>query len=396
MIKIKISKTLEAKIRKGYPWVFKYQLEKVITEGSSSLAVLYDHKNRFLAIGLWEPDSDLCFRILNLLEPKEINLDFFLQRFQKALLIRRGLNEQGTTGYRVLNGENDGFPGLILDRYDKTWVIKVYTKSWFDYLDLMLKVIRSEKNVDRVVLRLARNLEKSSTYYFDGKVLFGAEPITPVRFRENNLNFQVDVINGQKTGFFLDQRDNRQQIRKISKGLSVLNVFSYTGGFSIYAISGGCKKIVEIDSNGLALKSSLQNKKLNFKESSILEYQQIEGDAFQKLQELKSINSQFDLIILDPPAFARKKKHRPQALKAYSRLAELGVQLVAPGGRLFSASCSVHISAEDFYMAVSHGVTSVQKKLTEISRTGHPIDHPIKFNELGYLKSVIGWVGDKK
>ena len=111
---------------------------------------------------------------------------------------------------------------------------------------------------------------------------------------------------------------------------------------------------------------------------------------------MKSTNSQFDLVILDPPAFARKKKHRPQALRAYSRLVELGVQLVAPGGRLFSASCSIHISADDFYRAVNYGVTSVQKKLTEISRTGHAIDHPIKFNELGYLKSVIGRVGDKK
>ena len=152
---------------------------------------------------------------------------------------------------------------------------------------------------------------------------------------------------------------------------------------------------MELDSNGLALKSALQNKKLNFKESSNLEYQQIEGDAFQKLQELKSTNSQFDLVILDPPAFARKKKHRPQALRAYSRLAELGVQLVAPGGRLFSASCSVHISVEDFYRAVNYGVTSAQKQLSEISRAGHAIDHPIKFKELGYLKSVIGWVSDK-
>ena len=167
MTKIKISKTLEAKLKKGYPWVFKYQLENVITEGSSSLAVIYDHKNRFLAIGLWDPDSDLCFRVLNLFEPQEINLDFILQRFQKAFLLRKDLNQQGTTGYRVLNGENDGFPGLILDRYDTVWVIKVYTKSWFNYLDLMLEVIKSEKRVDQVVLRLARNIEKSSTYSFD-------------------------------------------------------------------------------------------------------------------------------------------------------------------------------------------------------------------------------------
>ncbi len=396
MIKIKISKTLEAKIRKGYPWVFKYQLQSDVEKDSSSLAVLYDHKNHFLAIGLWDPDSDLCFRVLNLFEPKAIDFDFFQKRFQKALSLRQRLKEQETTGYRILNGENDGFPGLILDKYDKTWVIKVYTKSWFDYLDLILEVIKSEKNVEQVVLRLARNIENSSSDFFDGRVLLGPDPITPVQFRENGLKFHVDVVNGQKTGFFLDQRDNRLQIKQISSGLSVLNVFSYTGGFSIYAISGGCRKLVEIDSNALALKSSLQNLQLNFPETRNLDYQQIEGDAFQKLQELKSENSLFDLVILDPPAFARKKKHRPQALEAYSRLAGLGVQLVAPGGRLFSASCSAHVSAEDFYKAVHYGVTGANKKLTEISRSGHAIDHPVQFTELEYLKSEMGWVGDKK
>lgn len=394
MIKIKISKTLETKIRKGYPWVFKYQLQNDVSKDSSSLAVLYDHKNRFLAIGLWDSDSDLCFRVLNLLEPIEIDYGFFLKRFQKAFSLRKGLSEQGTTGYRILNGENDGFPGLILDRYDKSWVIKVYTKSWFEYLDLILKVIRSQKNVEQVVLRLARNIEETS--YYDGKVLFGPDPITPVQFHENGLKFRVDVVNGQKTGFFLDQRENRRQIKQISKGLSVLNVFSYTGGFSIYSISGGCRKLVEIDSNAFALKFSLQNLKLNFPGKRSFEYEQIEGDAFQKLQELKSKNSQFDLVILDPPAFARKKKHRPQALEAYSRLAELGVQLVAPGGRLFSASCSAHVSAEDFYKAVNYGVSSAQKKLTRITTTGHAEDHPVLFSELEYLKSVMGWVGDKK
>ena len=172
----------------------------------------------------------------------------------------------------------------------------------------------------------------------------------------------------------------------------MLNVFSYTGGFSIYAISGGCRSLVEIDSNSFALKSSLQNLELNFPGERNFEYLQIEGDAFQKLHELKLQNSQFDLVILDPPAFARKKKHRPQALEAYSRLAELGVQLVAPGGRLFSASCSAHISAKEFYKAVNYGVGSANKRLKEIAKTRHASDHPVKFEELEYLKSITGWV----
>ncbi|MGK0180544.1 MAG: 23S rRNA (cytosine1962-C5)-methyltransferase, partial [Nitrospinales bacterium] len=212
MIKVKISKTLETKIRKGYPWVFKYQLQSDVVEKSSGLAVLYDHKNRFLAIGLWDPDSDLCFRVLNLFEPVEIGFQFFLKRFQQALLLRKGLREQGTTGYRVLNGENDGFPGLILDRYDKTWVLKVYAKSWFPYLERMLEVIKTEKSVEQVVLRLARNTGDSSSNFYDGKVLYGPDPIVPVQFCENGLKFHVDVVDGQKTGFFLDQRENRLQV----------------------------------------------------------------------------------------------------------------------------------------------------------------------------------------
>jgi 23S rRNA (cytosine1962-C5)-methyltransferase len=393
MNKIKISKTLESKIRKGYPWIFKYQLQSDVTDKfNGGLAVIYDHKNRFLAIGLWEPDSDLCFRVLNLLETIEIDTPFFLKRFQQALLLRKDLEKQGTTGYRVLNGENDGFPGLVLDRYDKTWVLKVYTKSWFPYLERMLAIILIEKSVDQVILRLARNTEDPSSHFFDGKVLYGSDPIVPVQFCENGLKFHVDVVNGQKTGFFLDQRENRLQIKKISSGLSVLNVFSYTGGFSIYAVSGGCRSLVEIDSNSFALNSSLQNLKLNYPKEQNFEYSQIEGDAFQKLHELKLQNRQFDLVILDPPAFARKKKHRSQALEAYSRLAELGVQLVAPGGRLFTASCSAHISPKEFYRAVNYGVGFANKRIQEITKTRHALDHPVKFKELAYLKSLLGWV----
>ena len=395
MVKIKISKTLEAKIKKGYPWVFKYQLQKKVTGSANGLAVLYDHKNRFLAIGLWDPTSDLCFRVLNLSEPIKIDTKFFLGRLQKALLIRKVLETQGTTGYRILNGENDGFPGLILDRYGNTWVIKVYTISWFAYLERVLEAIKTLENVEQVVLRLSRNVKKSSHQFFDGQILLGPEPIIPVKFLENGLKFHVDVIKGQKTGFFLDQRDNRLFIKNNSYGLSVLNVFSYTGGFSIYAISGGCRKIVEIDSNARALYFSLQNLRLNFPEKKDLDFQQIEGDAFQNLSALKLKNLKFDLVILDPPAFARKKNHRAQAIEAYTRLTTLGTQLVRSGGRLFSASCSVHVSLEEFSKAVQNGVATAQKQLTEIRVNGHAIDHPIQFTEARYLKSIMGCIREK-
>ena len=395
MIKIKISKTLEAKIKKGYPWVFKYQLQNKVASNSSSLAVLYDHKNQFLAIGLWDSNSDLCFRVLNLFKPIKIDTNFFLQRLAKALLIRKRLEKQGTNGYRILNGENDGFPGLILDRYANTWVMKVYTASWFAHLDKVLETIKAQKKVERVVLRLSRNVEKSPHQFFDGQILLGPKPNVPVKFQENGLNFYVDVIKGQKTGFFLDQRDNRLLIKQISSGLSVLNVFSYTGGFSIYAISGGCKKLVEIDSNPYALNYSLNNLKLNFPENKDLEFQQLEGDAFKILQTLKLENAKFDLVILDPPAFARKKKHKAQAIEAYKRLTRYGVQLVKEEGRLFSASCSAHVSLKEFTNAVKYGVSSAQKEINETCITGHAIDHPHQFTEAKYLKSLMGWICEK-
>ena len=151
------------------------------------------------------------------------------------------------------------------------------------------KLLKARENINLLLwIRFQPVPQIHEKDFFDGKVLFGPDSIVPVHFRENNLNFQVDVVNGQKTGFFLDQRENRLQIKQISKGLSVLNVFSYTGGFSIYAISGGCKKLLEIDSNTWALKSSKQNLKLNFNETCNFGYQQIKGDAFKKLKEFSA------------------------------------------------------------------------------------------------------------
>ncbi len=244
MIKIQISKTLQGKIRKGYPWVFNYQIQNRIPDGSrENLGVIYDHNNRFLAMGLWDPYSDLCFRVLNLGKPREINGYFFLERLQSAIKIRQELETQGTTGYRVINGESDGFPGLVLDRYEDTLVLKLYTTSWFPFLDDLCELFQKEFKSRQVVLRLARNVGKSLEYgstYRDGQILYGQGSSGWVQFKENGLKFAADVVAGQKTGFFLDQRENRLKIGEMAIGRSVLNVFSYSGGFSVYAFVGGC------------------------------------------------------------------------------------------------------------------------------------------------------------
>ncbi len=392
MIKIQISKTLQGKIRKGYPWVFKYQIQNQTPVGESeNLAVIYDHNNRFLALGLWDPYADLCFRVLNLGESREINAGFFMERLQSAKLIREELEHQRTTGYRVISGENDGFPGLVLDRYEDTLVLKLYTASWFPFLEELLELFQREFKSRQIVLRLARNVSKllglNSTYR-DGQALYGDGSSSRARFKENGLKFLADVVEGQKTGFFLDQRDNRLKIQEMAKDRSVLNVFSYSGGFSVYALAGGCKSVVEVDCNPFALETSLRNLKLNFPEKlfSAQKFTQKEGDAFQVLAELKSAKRFFDLVILDPPAFARNKKHKAQALDAYARLAKAGAEVTS--GILFAASCSAHVPTTEFYDAVYRGIGFAGKKYKEIARTGHALDHPATFDEASYLKSV--------
>ncbi|PIP72633.1 MAG: rRNA large subunit methyltransferase I [Nitrospinae bacterium CG22_combo_CG10-13_8_21_14_all_47_10] len=397
MIKIQISKTLQGKIRQGYPWIFKYQIQNRISEDASeNLGVVYDQNNRFLAVGLWDPGSDLCFRVLSLGKPMKIDGSFFLERLRSAKIIRAELEGQGTTGYRVINGESDGFPGLVLDRYEGVLVLKLYTASWFPFLVELCELFQKEFKSRQVVLRLARNVSKfldTHSTYRDGQTLYGEETSGWVQFKENGLKFLADVVEGQKTGFFLDQRENRLRIRGMAKGRSVLNVFSYSGGFSVYALAGGCRSVMEVDSSSFALETSLRNLKLNFPEKSFpaQNFTQAEGDAFQILARLKSEKRFFDLVILDPPAFAKNKKQKAQALEAYTRLVKAGAQVTS--GALLAASCSRHVPADEFYNAVYRGIDSAGKKYKEIAKTGHALDHPATFAEAFYLKSIYIQVG---
>lgn len=393
-IKLQVSKTLQTKILKGYPWVFDYQIQNLPQEGKpGDLGIIYDSKNKFLAIGLYDPFSAIRLRVLQQGAPREIDAAFFADRVKKAIALRSALPGKGTSGYRVVNGENDRLPGMVLDRYEDTAVLKLYTSAWIPFLELLLPVLEEHLKVQRCILRLSRNTQKTveaMSGYREGQVLFGPSLTAPVCFRENGLYFEVDVFEGQKTGFFLDQRDNRQCIRTMAKDKSVLNVFSYTGGFSIYAFAGGCRSVVEIDSNPWAIKTSRETFELNFpsKQFETDSFQQLQRDAFIALKQLVAMKKSFDLVILDPPAFATNKKQKVKALITYSRLAESGALLTQPGGILFAASCSRHVTAKEFFQAIFSGVKSAGKIYEVIQKTGHAVDHPVLFPEGEYLKGV--------
>ncbi len=203
-IKIKVSKSLQSKIRKGFPWVHYYQLNnRKISGKAGDLGVVYDSDNRFLAIGLFDPFSDIRLRILQTRNPREIDETFFQERLQQALELRSSLNSQKTTAYRIVNGENDGFPGMVVDRYNDILVIKVYTSSWFPYLKMLVGLLEEMTGSRRILLQLSRHVQRiSEGGYQDNQMLLGPDLEKPVRFWENGLLFEADLLHGQKTGFF--------------------------------------------------------------------------------------------------------------------------------------------------------------------------------------------------
>lgn len=390
-VKIKISKTLETKILKGHPWVHYYQVQNAkVTGNPGDLGVVYDSKNRFLAIGLFDPHSDIRLRVLETRTPREIDEAFFHERLEQAAALRQNLEGTGTTGYRLVSGENDRLPGLVIDRYGDTQVIKLYTEAWMPHLPVFLEALKALIPAERVVLLLSRHVQRTQTTGpRHGEVLMGPPLEGPVHFTENGLIFQADVVEGQKTGFYFDQRENRERIKSLAAGKEVLNVFSYTGGFSIYSLAGKCRSVIEVDLNPLALAMAKENVLMNFPDRAGNEkaFQQVQGDAFQVLSDFKRAGRQFDLVILDPPAFASKKGHRANALQAYLRLAKAGAHCTRPGGLLFSASCSQPVGAKDFYRSVSLGIRQTGRKERVLFKSRHAQDHPVTFRDGEYLKA---------
>ena len=391
-IKIKVSRQLQSKIRKGFPWVYYYQLSNRKVSGKAGdLGVIYDSSNRFLAVGLFDPYSDIRLRILQTRNPREIDGDFFRERLQQALQLRSPLEVQETNAYRLVNGENDGFPGMAVDRYNDTLVVKVYTSAWFPFLNMFTELLVDLTETKRILLQLSRHVQRvSEGGYRDNQILWGSDLDASVRFRENGLSFEADLLHGQKTGFFLDQRENRRQVREWANERSILNVFSYTGAFSVYARAGGARSILEIDINAQAQSAALNNWKLNFGsgESAMKPLRQIKGDAFEQLAVLNRQREQFDLVILDPPAFASRKQNKQNALQAYLRLAKAGARCTREGGILFAASCSSQVRADEFYRSVDLGIRATGRSYEKKLKTGHALDHPVSFKEGSYLKAI--------
>ncbi len=390
-IAIKVKPAAERAIKQGHPWVYDNGITKQSSDGQAGdIAIIYDKKkNKFLAVGLYDPTSPIRIKILSH-QPARINQAWFVEKLKQAQAIRQPLIDSGTTGYRLIYGESDHFPALIIDRYNDTLVMKIYSAMWIPHLETILLALQESISFDRLVLRLSRNIDAGKFGLSDGQVLMG-EPITaPIQFIESGLTLEADVIHGHKTGFFFDQRDNRQRVRDLAQGRTVLDIFSYVGAFTVYAMAGGAISVTALDISQPAMDALNANMQLN--DFDISQVETMVDDAFKGMQYLAKQNRQFDMVIVDPPSFAKSQAEVDRALSSYKRLVQLALPLVSTGGILVMASCSSRIKPDVFFNLIFNTANQTGYGLDIIEQTSHAIDHPIGFPEAEYLKAMFAKV----
>jgi 23S rRNA (cytosine1962-C5)-methyltransferase len=371
----------------GHPWVFSQGFVN-IPEGLNpgEPVRLVKENNDFLALGYFSSYSQITVRVWGYDEAEKIDHRFFAKRIGAAYSLReRYIDQSRTNAYRLINGESDLLPGLIVDKYAGYLVIQFHTRgmeSWKgEIIGALEDVIHPEGIYERSDVPVRR---------FDGLsdasgLLSGTVPGL-VTIMENGLTFLVDVRHGQKTGFFLDQRDKRQALMKYAGNASVLNCFSYTGGFSVYALAGGAKHVVSVDTSETALRLAKENLELNGFDGSRCQFVCADVKSY-----LKNESDVFDVVILDPPAFIKDRKKKQEGLAGYKTINERAMRIVSEAGILLTCSCSAHLSLEDFRFLLSEAGGRSKRPIRILETYTHGIDHPrlLPFTEGDYLKCFI-------
>ena len=384
---VKLNSKGEQFVVKGHPWVFSNSIVKINDDAhTGDLAIIFSkNKNKVIGLGLYDANSPIRIKMIHNAESKvEINAEFFHHKIEIALEKRSDLLQTHTNSYRLLFGENDGFPGLIADVYNKVLVVKLYSEIWLPYLESILNSLQQLSKADTVVIRLSRGLVNSNHHNLtDGDVIYGTLENEVVQFVEHGVNFSANVIKGHKTGYFLDHRDNRRRVGELSKGKSVLDVFSYAGGFSVHALANGATEVTSLDISKQALDIARENGKLN---NYTGQHKTISGDAFKEMKMLIEKGKTFDVVVIDPPSFAKQQSEIDLAKKKYAQLAELGEKLTAKNGLLVLASCSSRVLAQSFFDLNSQALNAQSRLYETVLKTKHDSDHPISFPEGAYLK----------
>ncbi len=380
-------------VRGGHPWIWDGSVTRISAVGKiGDLAVVFDDKRKFAAIGLWDPHAAISVRVLHQGSPRTIDSAFFADKLLTAFARRQPLHDDSdTNAYRLVHGENDGLPGLVVDRYDSTLVVKLDSAAWVPHLAALIEPLVELADAERVVLRSSRRIaDELPAFLRDSPTIVGSAPTGPIEFYEHGLAFAADVERGQKTGHFLDQRDNRQLIGDRCNDATVLDVFCNTGGFSVYAAAGGARSVHSVDVSNHAIDATRSHVEKNRNGLGFsAKHTAIAADAFEAMADLASRKQRFDVVIVDPPSFAPNAAAVPAGERAYRKLTGLAVELLAPGGTLFQASCSSRIPQDDFYALVTDEIDFADMRAINTIRTGHALDHPIGFSQGAYLKALV-------
>lgn len=388
---ITLKKGKESIIKSKHPWIFSGAIDRIenISE-NGQLVLVKSHLNETLAIGSFSKSSQISVRIWSFNPSTQINKKFFKERFDYAFNLRKNLIDlTKTNAFRIVNSESDFLPGLIVDYYSGYYVIQFLSAGSEFFRNQIVEIISEQEDCLGIFERSDTESRKKENLPIKKEKLLGELVPEKVQFKENGMNFYADLLNGHKTGFYIDQRENRQLLKKFSKGKKILNCFSYTGGFSVYALKGFANFVTNIDSSANALKLSEENHSLN--DISPNKFRNIEGDVFQVLRNFRDENRKFDLIVLDPPKFADSVSNVNKAARAYKDINLLAMKLLDENGILFTFSCSGHISRELFHKIINDAALDSNREVRYLSILSQSKDHPVlsSFPESLYLKGLI-------
>ena len=391
MASIKLKKGRARSINRKHPWIFSGAIEstKDIKQNGETVEIIsYDGKN--IGYGSYSAHSQISVRVLSFNTEDIIDKKFFAKKIDNSIKFRKHIvDDNQTNAYRIINAESDLLPGLVVDKYSDFLVCQFlsagaefWKKDVVEILANHFKPIGIFERSD-VVVREKEGLERISG------VLYGKSPTDLVEILENGNKFLVDIKNGHKTGFYIDQRTNRKFTSELSHGMEILNCFAYTGAFSVYAIKAGASKVINVDSSAEALMLADKNLKLNGIDPS--KYENIEDDVFKYLRKLRDSNKQFDLIILDPPKFADSASQVEKASRGYKDINLLALKLLKKNGVLVTFSCSGHIVAELFNKIVADAACDADREVHILKYLTQSPDHTIltSFPEGLYLKGLV-------
>jgi 23S rRNA (cytosine1962-C5)-methyltransferase len=390
LVRLELQRGLGRHLRAGHPWVFRKAVERLPKIPPGSVVDLTEG-GKFVARGYFDPLSPIAVRVLTRDAREVIDGEFFRRRVRSAWELReRLLDRTDTDSFRLVHGESDGLPGVVADLYAGTVVLKLYSAGLTPARGLLVEALRTLPGVRAVLGRdQLADEEEEDDARAGARLLWGVEPPDPVVILERGVRFGVDVRRGQKTGFFLDQRENRALVRRLSRGATVLNCFSYSGGFSVNAVLGGATRVFSVDQDADAIALARENFVRNGLDPNVHDF--LAADAFRLLASFREEGRRFDVVILDPPAFAKSQRAVEAAIDGYASLNRQALEVVAPGGLLITASCSARVTPEAFEGAVKEAGFKAGVDLTLVEERYQPPDHPIRlqFPEGRYLKFLV-------